>query len=648
MKKIEKIAGGWRIKGGNLILDIESNLGEMKNLAISGVGKRFNWTPVPGSVSVHDDLLMKKFTRKELKGMKFEKGDKSLSIQKSFKGAPWILKERYTVEDEVIEWSACVEMDKGDFRSCSIIYSIPWPQPAYGNAMWAAKENMPSELGRFAGFAFEYGEITSGILMPTLCTWRKKEEMGLLLSMPFDFRTPRFRFTGGYRDPNLDMRYDWLALDADKPAEAKFLMRAAFGGWRPSLGWLYKRNKEYFEPRSESIHNLWGGHICGGYDIPLKEARIMMELGLKWHEIHGHFPLYGNYHPEGKKSWKTGHPKRGSKSSPDISVEIIKEGINTLHKVGAAALPYIQVTGDGDEKLPAHILKESSIRDIYGDKVSAWPNTHLLNSDLSLPFGKDMVRQIKGMVERYPEMDGVFVDQTCYNFLDTAHSDGITAVNNRPAYMTVNNYLIHLELLSNLLHPKKVMIGNGPLEIGIMKYLDGLMAEGEGWLCDHLQYYALAKPMFFLMYKTSDCAVEKMFQNCLLFGAGFTSYPEVYKTSKDLYDMYIPMLQLLYRRRWVFDSNPIEFPSGFNGNLFESSRGNLVASIVSDTARIMSRKSLPETIHINSKGVKDVSRVVLHGPGQKPKSVKFSTKENVLEFDIAGDSVAVVAELLTR
>ena len=644
MRKIERIAGGWKLKGGNLVMDIAGDTGELKKLVVGG---DFVWTPDRGGVYVQDDLTGKKYTGRDIKRIKFELKGSTLTICKYFKDVPWMLTEKYSVEDEVINWTARVDMTRGDFRSCSIVYSIPWPQPPYSNNLWAAKENMPSELGRFGGFAFEYGEITSGILIPALCAYRKKEDAGLLLAMPFDFKTPRFRFVGGYRDPDLDVRYDWLALAPGRPAEASLLLRAAYGGWRPSLGWLYERFKEYFEPRSRSIHNLWGGHISGGYDVPLARARIMAELGLKWHEIHGHFPFYGNYHPEGMKSWKTGHPKRGSKKTPDITVDIIKRTMSTLHRVGSAAMPYIQVAGDGDDKLPADILKGSLIENIYGEKVSAWPGTHLLNSDPSLPFGRDVIRQIKGMAARYPEMDGVFLDQACYNFLDTAHSDGITAVNNRPAYMTGFNYFPHLELLSGLLHPGKAIIGNGPFGIGIMKYIDGFMAEGEGWLCNHLQYYALAKPMFFLVYDISDRAVEKMFQNCLFYGAGYTSYPEAYRSSKDIYALYTPLLRLLYRRRWVFESEPVKTPSGFNGNLFVNPAGNLVASIVSSTPRQMPRSVSSETVCINSARAGSVGKVILHEPGQKPRKTPFSVKDKTLQFDIPGRTIAAVAELIT-
>ena len=52
------------------------------------------------------------------------------------------------------------------------------------------------------------------------------------------------------------------------------------------------------------------------------------------------------------------------------------------------------------------------------------------------------------------------------------------------------------------------------------------MAEGDSWLCEHLQYYGIgAKPLFFLVYEHDDAHIEMMFRKALLYGAGFASYP---------------------------------------------------------------------------------------------------------------------------
>jgi len=654
---VEQTPRGWRIRGGALVMEILKDTGSVSSLVIDGA-KPFDWTRWPGDVTVRDDLLRHEFDRRDLARARCEQRGGALFIEKSFTGAPWRLREEYTLDHGAIAWKAEVDLPSGDFRSCAVNFRLPWPQPLHSMKFWAARTDMPSAPHRFAEIALEYGEVTSGVLIPALCSYLEKHDAGLLVAMPFDFKTPRFSFVSGLRDPDLVMRFDWLALAPGRPAAARLLLRGTGGAWRPALGWLYERNKGYFEPRSTLIDRLWGGHVCGAWDVTDAQARAMADLGLAWFEIHEHFPAYGNYHPEGVAAWRPGHERKkaegwvalaGGAMTADsdagmVTVEKVRQAIRVVHAAGAAAMPYIQVTGDGDDARLDPAFEGSALRTIQGERFCAWPKTHLMNSDPSLPFGKDIARQIDGMVSRYPEMDGVFADQLCYNILDTAHDDGVTAVNNRPAYMCGFNYAPHLEHLSRLLHPHKAIIGNGPFSVGLMPWVDGFMAEGSGWLCDHFQYLALAKPMFFLMYDSSDRNVEMMFQRCLLHGAGYTSYPAA-APSKDLYRKYAPVLQTLFGRRWVFDPRPIETPPGFQGNVFRARGGAFVASVVSDLARLPGRRAPDNAVRLACKGMEEAARVTLHCPGEAPRDVSFRKEGGAVVFDLPDNTVAAVAEV---
>jgi hypothetical protein len=653
MGTIEATTQGWRLTVKGLVLDVDGKSGDPSRLLITA-DREFLWTDQPGSVAVRDDLLEHTFRAHEVQRVEGECRGTELRLRRSFRGAPWLLSECYRIEDDAIAWSAEVTLTAGDFRSCCVTLSLPWPRHQfaghYGMEFWAAKENMPSAPHRYAGISLEYGEVTSGILLPALCCYRGEQKAGLLLTMPFDFRTPRLSFYSSYRDPELEVRFDWLALAPGRPARTSLLLHGTGGNWRPALGWLYRRFTEYFEPRSTLIDRLWGGHVSGWSDVPVEDARIMKELGMTWHEMHMHFPAYGNYHPEGVESWPIGHwavdprPEADARAKARVSVAIMRRTMAALHSQGIAALPYIQVSGDGDDIRLDPAFESSRARDLYGDPISTYFGCHQMNSDPALPFGQDMIRQIKGMVARYPEMDGVFLDQACYNYLDTAHDDGITAVHNRPAYMTGFNYLPHLELLSALLHPHKTIIGNGPFGIGIMKYIDAFMAEGSGWLCDHLQYYGLAKPMFFLCGTDSDRAVEMMFQRCLIHGAGFTSSVGALPY-KSTYDLYRPLLERLFRRRWVFDPDPLALPGGFKGNLFQAPSGALVASLVDSVQPHAGARPTPQTVRVRAAAAEGVGKVTLHAVGRAAVDLPFSREDGAVQFDIPGDIVAGVAEL---
>ena len=651
MASIEQHASGWRLCGGGLVLDIDRRTGSLGALSLVD-GQGFQWSQHPGDVVVRDDLLRKTFDTRDLDQVQYEVAGESLVAKKIFRGVPWSLTERYHVGPDTLHWEAEVSLDAGDFRSCAVGYQIPWPQPLYPMKFWAARENMPSAPHRFAQICFEYGEVTSGILIPALCCYRDDKDAGLLLVMPFDFRTPRLRFVSAFRDPDLRVEFDWLALARGGSAKTSLLLRACGGNWRPALGWLYQRFKEYFEPRSHTIDRLWGGHVCGRCNVSLEQALAMKDLGLTWHEIHEHFPAYGNYHPEGVNEWPLGDhvpdemlDALGRPPGPTVvSVDMIRRTIANLHKAGCAAMPYIQVSGEGDEQLLDPAFEDSAVTDLHGQRYSGWPGTHTMNSDPSLSFGRDVARQIAGMVTRYPEIDGVFLDQACYNFVDTAHHDGLTAIDNRACYMTGFNYYPHLEHLSSLLHPEKVIIGNGPHCVGILKYIDGCMAEGVDWLCDHLQYYGLAKPIFFLKYKTDDASIESMFLRCLKYAAGYSSYAPA-AASKDLYALYRPLLERLFRRRWVFDPDPLNLPEGFDGGLYRSRGGSLLASIAGKESRLEGRPARTQGVCIRTADTAGVRRVTLQQPGSEVQEVAFTIDDDAVQFDIPSQTVAAVAEL---
>ncbi|MCL5674348.1 MAG: hypothetical protein M1501_01215 [Candidatus Omnitrophica bacterium] len=645
MTSINQSEKFYSVNGGNLSLLLDKKTGSFCGLTVFA-NKEFVWTKDSGEVLICDDLVKKNYGRNDIEKVTTTFVSRNtLCLEKHFKNAQWYLVEEYTAEQDMISWNAQVVLKNRDFRSCSIKYLIPWAQPLYNMSFWSAREGMPSSPHRFAKISLEYGEVTSGILIPAVCYYRKDKDAGLLLAMPFDFQTPRLSFVSEYRAKYLEVRFDWLALKDKNPAKVSLIFKGTGGDWRPALGWLHDKYGEYFSPRSESIHKFWGGHISGNFHVSPADIKKMVSLGLKWYEIHAHFPAYGNYHPENISAWTSGHYR---KNKMRISVDMIKNTIKTLHSANVFAMPYIQISGDGDvkhiaSKYPESIVKDISNKPIYSEQYLVYQ----MNSDINLPFGKDVIRQVDGMIKRYPDMDGVFLDQACYNFADTAHNDGITAFNNSPCYMTGFNYFPHLERLSNLLHPEKAIIANGPFAIGIMKYIDGIMAEGSGWLCDQFQYYALEKPMFFLVYEADDRNIEMMFQNCLLYGAGFTSYPAAI-ASKNLYFKYVPVIKRFFRRRWIFEPEPFEIPPGYKGNIFISPNNNILMPILQSITGITSDTNKKRTIYVKTGICESTKRILLHTPGEKSREIRFSKRNGKVQFDIPAKVGAAVAELLVK
>ena len=143
-------------------------LGVTAGAAATGPDQAFMWTEQPGQVTVRDDRLGRTFAPRDVAKVRCECAKGVLTIRKNFHGVPWLLTERYSVDGDAIHWQAEVTLDAGDYRSCCVSYRIPWPQPLYPMQFWAAKDGMPSAPHRFTGLKLEYGEITSGMLMPAL------------------------------------------------------------------------------------------------------------------------------------------------------------------------------------------------------------------------------------------------------------------------------------------------------------------------------------------------------------------------------------------------------------------------------------------------------------------------------------------------
>lgn len=101
--------------------------------------------------------------------------------------------------------------------------------------------------------------------------------------------------------------------------------------------------------------------------------------------------------------------------------------------------------------------------------------------------------------------------------------------------------------------------------------------------------------------------------------------------SRDLYEKYLPLLEKLYRRRWVFDPDPLRLPLGFQGNIYRSERNTYCISLVRTMSRLAGRISTAGEIGITLPGIEDAKDCILYQPGwtlsvwhSQEKRIQFS------------------------
>jgi hypothetical protein len=204
-----------------------------------------------------------------------------------------------------------------------------------------------------------------------------------------------------------------------------------------------------------------------------------------------------------------------------------------------------------------------------------------MNPDLKGKWGKYIIQQAKDVLKKYPEVDGIFYDRMDYWNYDFAHNDGITMIDNKPAYMLGFALEKINKKIFDIFHKSgKAIWGNDPTSIEVCKNLDGIMAEGSLRNLYKLQYLALVRPLIYLPYDKTPKETEEKLKHSLVCGA-FPSITYGGEECQKLDEKYRPLFELMRNRKWVLTSNPIEVPERFMANIFQIPDSNYVAVIIS-------------------------------------------------------------------
>ena len=202
-----------------------------------------------------------------------------------------------------------------------------------------------------------------------------------------------------------------------------------------------------------------------------------------------------------------------------------------------------------------------------------------------------------------------------YN-LDFGHDDGLTMVNNKPAYCLKFAFQRLMDKIDPMMRQKGLVFSaNKPEGIELMKGIDYIMAD-EGADEDRLQamqYYGLFKPIIILDGGIVMRA-EEDFKKCLRLGMIYNDIdPDREMKGKEFTDemrakaakalaAYGPLFPLLKGKTWVLKGDPVDLPASVRGNIFERPNKDYIVTMVSDDRSIFDdlspRKNLKVTVRI--------------------------------------------------
>jgi len=432
------------------------------------------------------------------------------------------------------------------------------------------------------------------------------------------------------------------------------------GDWRPGVGKVFKKWREYFVPQSDTIYKYEGVFTCEGIQTA-DDIQRCKDFGIKTLEVHGHFEHYSDYYQDGKNNWikldvkERYFHKHGKKkdafevqkffethSDAEIAAELgidaadvrhhrsdVKARLAKLAKAGVGLYWYFNYT-DGFRPIVEKRFLDAIAKNEDGTfQPSGWHMSHNMNSDPKYSFGKFMIESARKIFTTYPMLNGFFLDCFRHFEIDFAHDDGVTVVNNKPAYSMNFSYDgIEEYIRKNILKKTRATFANKPQSIRSMHFADGVLLEGSGDVHEEKFFWAcIGKPLFF-MWTHDDKSTDENLRRAVLRGS-FPKYAadddKSYKQNKALFARYLPLCAQFPRRVLCFEPDPMRVPHGSIGRLYTIG-SDYVAGIMSEVpgeGDEIKYERMPHAVFRVARG-HDVGKVGVMLPGEsKFKFVKF-------------------------
>ena len=455
--------------------------------------------------------------------------------------------------------------------------------------------------------------------------YNPEQNYGLHISAPADFHSGIVYYR--YDQTGLHLLDADQYLSPDHPVEWKLYLLPVQGCYRPGMEWFFKKYRQYFEPENKAVMELTGSF---GLTNPLSsDATLdhMQKFGAEFTELHNHFPKYGDWLTEDDE-WEcvVTHDYPELPPPPGkISRKKIHEFIQRAHDRNIKVLYYLQCSGDCFLPYAREKFSDAIAINRKGVYHPCWRECCMCNSSKETSFGKHIGEIIEKLPVIYPDIDGVFLDQLCYPVEDLAHSDGQTAINNKPAANLDSTYYHNVNRIAELMHKEcKIVWGNGSFDLQVQLHVDGLMAEGSSGISEFQKYFCLVKPLLVHQYPKSMHQVELIFAFALRAGAWLYSIgasssvydlPPIPPEIAEVYHRCAPMLEILRKRTVCFEPHPIRLPQGVAGDVFISQDGkDYIITAVTVDAPYENAVEEELTIELDLKDVSADSSAVYRTP----------------------------------
>jgi len=223
---------------------------------------------------------------------------------------------------------------------------------------------------------------------------------------------------------------------------------------------------------------------------------------------------------------------------------------------------------------------------------------------------RELLNQTRNVIERYPGMTGVFLDQVYYDLSDSIHDDGISIRPDGKPFARQHWALAQVmrKMKKMLAAQEKIVITNqawDSFEVGSIADLVLMEGGGKGYtrLLESIKYYGVGNRLTF-----DQVPFEHEAQDCLRYGWTINPWtdPGDYQNDSRFTRLrfcrfFFPLFELLKGRTWVLEPHCLALPDGLEGNLFRRPDGGYVAAVVTPNSSMLSpwtRANVPVTVRV--------------------------------------------------
>jgi hypothetical protein len=475
----------------------------------------------------------------------------------------------YSLEGDALIWDVRLSAKNDEPQEGKISFVFPLPQwceeiflPMFGAPF--RREEVPSYCGYRGG---------GNLSIPMATLYSEGKDVGLtILADPYAPKPSfSFSFNPQGNPPVVLLQWSNCRLQRGHPLHLRVFLANHQGDWRSGLKWVLGRFPEFFKPEMKVAE----GHQVIMWERPRERLEWLRELGFAWGMSHLlKTPFYGKYFSE---------------VNTEEEIKEKREFLNLCHQVDFHFYYYWSYI-ETEPKFAEENFSDSIARWTDGrPMLLGWGGFPWM---VPYPGGKwhsYILDQLDKLLKALPEVDGVFVDNTGGSFVSYGQDDGITFMNNHPAYQyAFAQHNILREVKEKLKALGKGMWANGSCDLESARYMDGIMVESRADFLEAQRYLGLVKPMLFITYydKNDPQRRERLIGNlksALLSGVmlGFNEWELVPETiDLELLKRWLPLYEPLRGREWVLEAHALSLPKGIKGNIFKTGKGDYYIALV--------------------------------------------------------------------